>query len=539
MSKGELLASSPRVLLESSNDPPHPAEVATVMKELSDLEGKIASARSHLQQLEEQERRRRAILSPLRRVPCEILGEIFTLCLNDASTTRDSEELLALCLVCKKWCDAARLTRGLWTGLEIEYPGAEVSLEKIKTWYSRAGSLAKSMVVQPGSHHGKSDADPTHVSGLCNGGAQSLAKILLSGISLDNLTLHLEHTGCYRQLERCLVRFDTDKAGHRNLPWDELGSLTLEIDSGWQPSPSFTRIAPVSRFKLLLPSFQVAFENDVEVRSARLSFPAIFLGNLTQFSAVHQLEDLTLHFTDSGSAYDPADDAILNAPPANRLSLPKVTSLKLKGVEYGFILLGAFDTPSLNHLEFSFCPLETPATSDEGLASDIAQAWQPFLSRCGFKIRSLRLGNMQLSETTVKALLKDEYFPLLTDLTLDGVQFPPFALFQSHWQTPERKPLFRKLEVLNLLNMEADFRLWSVYVFLGARMLDHTSGRTRITDEECPPSFKKLSVTHRKLELLEEGPVEECLTKKHLIERGIKVFIGPVHRYETAIQREE
>ena len=65
--------------LASSNDPPSPLEVTYVRQRVEEMENCVESLKSQLNVLEGRIERCKPILSPIRRLPLEILGEIFVL----------------------------------------------------------------------------------------------------------------------------------------------------------------------------------------------------------------------------------------------------------------------------------------------------------------------------------------------------------------------------------------------------------------------------------------------------------------------------
>ncbi|KAF6754827.1 hypothetical protein DFP72DRAFT_1067978 [Ephemerocybe angulata] len=107
--------------LLDSNVPPKPVEIPFVESRILDLVHRI----SELRKLEQELERHRAILSPVRRIPGEVLGHIFTFLQpfengEKVRTADGRKELVGLSLVCKLWHDATLCTHGLWTGLQIK-----------------------------------------------------------------------------------------------------------------------------------------------------------------------------------------------------------------------------------------------------------------------------------------------------------------------------------------------------------------------------------------------------------------------------------
>ncbi|KAK1226495.1 hypothetical protein PQX77_010579 [Marasmius sp. AFHP31] len=101
-----------------------------------------------------------ALISPVRRLPPEVLSEIFVHCLQDKdrNPTRSlTEAPLLLTFVCRRWREIALSTTRLWRGIHIYFPSvtkrheqrfkeiAERRSEGVKTWLSRSGSLPLSI----------------------------------------------------------------------------------------------------------------------------------------------------------------------------------------------------------------------------------------------------------------------------------------------------------------------------------------------------------------------------------------------------------
>ena len=94
---------------------------------------------------------RQKIGAPIRQLPLEILGEIFTLCLPPMKTKHWARSLcrreapLVLCRVCSSWRNAAINTPHLWKELEFLIPDSyQLSIpvvERMKVWLGRGGDL--------------------------------------------------------------------------------------------------------------------------------------------------------------------------------------------------------------------------------------------------------------------------------------------------------------------------------------------------------------------------------------------------------------
>ncbi|KAJ3536046.1 hypothetical protein NMY22_g6204 [Coprinellus aureogranulatus] len=106
-----------------TNYPPNDVEEAVVRREIDVLEPSIKRVRAQLEELEDRLLRCRSIISPIRRVPQEIIGEIFTSMLDTLPQNYETRTgtLLQLTLVCKAWNDEARKSSH-WSELRIPIP---------------------------------------------------------------------------------------------------------------------------------------------------------------------------------------------------------------------------------------------------------------------------------------------------------------------------------------------------------------------------------------------------------------------------------
>lgn len=112
------IASIERLL--SSNDVPTTLEAASIRNEIDLVTDKISKLTLELEQLQELRRTRRATLSPIRRMPIEVLSKIFVFVFPPLLNKQGREDLVGLSLVSKGWHRAVCLTHQLWSGLEAQ-----------------------------------------------------------------------------------------------------------------------------------------------------------------------------------------------------------------------------------------------------------------------------------------------------------------------------------------------------------------------------------------------------------------------------------
>ncbi|KAJ2932333.1 hypothetical protein H1R20_g4758, partial [Candolleomyces eurysporus] len=164
-------------------------EAASVQSGIGMLTMKISTLKEHLQELEEDLRMHRAVLSSVRKMPIDILGEIFHYVLPYVLDDKGRQQLIDLCLVCKCWRDAAHAMRQLWSGVSIPMDGGLLSTKKAVLWFQRSGASRKTLEVKSkGSGHYGCDK----MGSRCKMECGPLAKLLADGPALDHHCQNLE-----------------------------------------------------------------------------------------------------------------------------------------------------------------------------------------------------------------------------------------------------------------------------------------------------------------------------------------------------------
>ncbi|KAJ7642570.1 hypothetical protein DFH06DRAFT_1477348 [Mycena polygramma] len=106
-------------------------------------------------QLEEYIDSHLALVSGARRLPYDILTEIFMACLPNAqyASMKSDDPPLLLCHICSAWRKLALSSPRLWASLEIRepsrtypYPVHRICSEGVKSWLARSGSLPLSIL---------------------------------------------------------------------------------------------------------------------------------------------------------------------------------------------------------------------------------------------------------------------------------------------------------------------------------------------------------------------------------------------------------
>ncbi|KIM85837.1 hypothetical protein PILCRDRAFT_817078 [Piloderma croceum F 1598] len=128
--------------------------VSDIEADLSRLDGEMSQlqmAMDHLvterQKLEMSLDEYRSLVAPIRRMPPEMLCEMFMHCLVDGSNSFDvTRAPLHLTFVCSKWRRVAISTPRLWSYISLDY--APSTMELLQTWLLRSGSSPLTLVFE-------------------------------------------------------------------------------------------------------------------------------------------------------------------------------------------------------------------------------------------------------------------------------------------------------------------------------------------------------------------------------------------------------
>lgn len=93
--------------LFTTNEAPRSIDLSLVKQELETLDKEVIALRQKPAPLERAREECLTVLSPLRRVPLDILGVIISSAVDRVMSSAGREELISLCLVCKAWRQAA------------------------------------------------------------------------------------------------------------------------------------------------------------------------------------------------------------------------------------------------------------------------------------------------------------------------------------------------------------------------------------------------------------------------------------------------
>lgn len=157
--------------LLTSNAAPEPAEIAAIREDISarikdidqlgitleELDTEIerseverrrvqAQRRDVQRKLEDMEAGRVALgglLTSFRRLPVEMLSQIFIAVYDDPEVKDKAQQVSALCRVCRRWCDAAMYTPRLWRRLKLSRSDLyKCDPGKLSRRFARSGTLS-------------------------------------------------------------------------------------------------------------------------------------------------------------------------------------------------------------------------------------------------------------------------------------------------------------------------------------------------------------------------------------------------------------
>lgn len=173
-----------------SNDVPTSVQAEGLAGEILQLTALAHKLQSELEEVQNRLCQRRGALSAVRRIPQEILGEIFSSVLG-APVPLDltgRNELLDLGLICRRWREATLLTHQLWCGLTIASKHMEGSqYDKIATWLGRSGGVPKSLrLCAPDDQEVLGREPDSHLSD------PTTRRLLTQGPILDHLFIECE-----------------------------------------------------------------------------------------------------------------------------------------------------------------------------------------------------------------------------------------------------------------------------------------------------------------------------------------------------------
>ncbi|KAF5311672.1 hypothetical protein D9611_009540 [Ephemerocybe angulata] len=417
-----------------SNELPTPTETASIQLEVDAIMSNMSFLQAQLQELEERLRVRRGALSSVRRVPPEILAEIFSNLVTEDLDSEGRDTVLDLGLVCKSWRRATLGSHRLWAGISVNQDQCnETSYGRIITWLNRSGALPKTFKFD------SLDPDYCDRGEPCQMSSPTLINLLSLGPKLHKLILQCSSHECFRTfLEELGPKPDLMNPR----PWDTLQSLELELttedpypwDEPLEASSSmFHHLPQLENLDLHLPLSCTAFEiNPTEARFVDINIPPRLLQGLKAFTIHYDwegshilamlehcknLESLTIDLRGGNVNWYDGNDILVRKFTELRLLLPKVQTIRLESAS-NIEMLDLLRAPSLQDLHF-----EMESGYEDPSEIDFQEPLLRFItaSNCQKTLRSLHLRKLVVSATELaRTFFK---LPSLTGITLDRCRF--------------------------------------------------------------------------------------------------------------------
>lgn len=459
--------------LLSNSDPPQPAEAALIENVVQLMDETIEGLEAQLAKVKGERQQYRALLSPLRRMPVEVLGEIFSYAVEAAVTVRmGMKQAAVLCMVCRTWRNAAYATHRIWSSFEIRLEDGMGEWDRVDMWIALSGAVPKKISVYSGDDVcDRDDARGRTPQGCSLSGSRLVTLLTSSSVSIDTLTISCCGSVCMRGL---CAAIESAEAGPAR-PWDRTKSLKVQVRTHWSEEPFADDLETLQDdddaydpedfdtfFKSLPPVTSFHLDTPPNFRSSHTPYipiPPSFLSHLTTLSldndwngeavvrilqSCHQgaLEELILgckseyveHLSTCTGFDDWVEDICDN--PDKMFVLPRLRSLRFRELHpYSFKIVYFFKAPSLAELEVGFADVEdtgAPSSSSDTNVftvdcEDISADLPAFIETSGCQATLKRLlffGGVKLQMEDLKIWLSKKLLPSLSHLTFNGVYLP-------------------------------------------------------------------------------------------------------------------
>ncbi|KIM91548.1 hypothetical protein PILCRDRAFT_132466 [Piloderma croceum F 1598] len=177
-----------------SNDEKNVVRLERRIKQLTDevkrIQSTIAPLTVELGKLYSMIYSRKAMVATIRRIPPEILGQIFIYCLPDNQFVQPfkANAPLLLCQICSAWRMSALAIPQLWSSLNI-FRMKSMGWDPARTWFGRSGKLPLSIGVREEIFRTKTFADPLTKKFLarCRNLSIGITSAFVDGLCMDNL----------------------------------------------------------------------------------------------------------------------------------------------------------------------------------------------------------------------------------------------------------------------------------------------------------------------------------------------------------------
>ena len=376
----------------------------------------------------------RALLSPARRLPSEIVGEIFVHCLpttrNAVKSTREAPLLLGR--ICSAWRNISLLTPRLWSSMHLVIPVhsdpskidtiIQLRCEALKEWLGRSGTLPLSVSLTTSDSyypHSSPGATPLMATliqfsrrwnsiDLClpydllesfdiltKDDVPCLEIIKISMCNWTNVSWHFPILGTAPRLHR--VSFVFFQGNPLNLPlsWARLAELSLETVHNAR-SPNFSDALAMLKQCCNLQSFTLGIFSALSGGSSPPSEPVelLALHTLRLRSSLKNSDELTVIF--------------------DHLFTPSLVELEVTSIIHSAISHSALRShvPFMSLLTRSSCSLERLTLSEYPISSEalieclhlVPTLTTLFLTDCSWGV----------SDEVPETFLNDELLRLLT-----------------------------------------------------------------------------------------------------------------------------
>lgn len=519
--------------LLNSNDPPQPVEVALIENVVELMDETIEGLEAQLAKVKSERQQCRALLSPLRRMPMDVLGEIFSHAVESAgSIGQGMKQAVVLCLVCRTWRDAAYATHRLWSSFEIRTLGIHKDWDRAERWITLSGSVPKKISVYSYKHICSKSTPSSRLR--CQLSNPRLVTLLASEeLTIDMLSISCPDSECIH----CLCAAMESIEARPSCSWDRLKSLEIHVRDSWGEGPheeelddfddetydpeqsqSFFKALPyVTSFHLDTPSSCGGFPY--------IPIPPSFISHLTTLildndwdgdaivkvlQSCHQgsLEELIFGckagYVEHLSTYTGSDEWVegICDNPDKMFILPKLRTLRFRELHRAaFKITQFFKAPSLIELELAFnCneDLGIPSSSDNAnvhtvSCEDISADLPAFIetSACHTTLRHLSFyGSLSIKMHDLERWLSKKLLPSLSHLTFNGVYLPSEFLnslcsrFQS-WDLP-----LNHINTIELLNLPTESHFHGRYL-QGLRRMVQGTGQWYLADTNIVVTIKE------------------------------------------------
>ncbi|KAJ3546462.1 hypothetical protein NMY22_g2050 [Coprinellus aureogranulatus] len=434
--------------LARTNAPPSAQDAEFIRETVGDIKKKAAEIRSQiqdleatLQDLEHEHQFFEPILSPMRRMPLEVLGEIFIRAV-EAPFYMHQGTLSRISRVCKSWREAAHLVPRLWTTTFIDPCSPGLSHESVAMWISHSRGLPHRMIVRSLECGIAGVSGPRcEGEGSCVFSKSVLAKILKTAPYLDKVEICGPTSQCFVNLAKSI------HSSPSSATWHSVRTLTVDGDhwiSPWQsiPSSAFHHLFPTSitNFDLSLP-WDAGI--DLPMEELELNIPSIILKRLSSFtlalgwSSYHifgilrhctNLEALELRAGGSELPWG-FHDAFIQEVKERGLVLPKLRKICVLYIDAcSMKRLRFLNAPTLLdvHVQFGqqdWTPEETDGNMNEidGHSGSAFSAFMKTFSDQPSTVRTLSITSGVFKDDSLRRLLQD--LPNLKQLTLFNAVF--------------------------------------------------------------------------------------------------------------------